>query len=70
MPHTPTQADFTAKARAHSDAALEWAIADIMATQAIWRDAPEHHAYVAKLNAEFDAFTTERQRRQRGGAHA
>ncbi len=65
---TPTQADFTDKARAHSDRELDFAIADIMATQAIWRDAPEGDAYVAKLNAEFDAFTTERQRRAKGGA--
>tara|TARA_R110000868_G_scaffold303695_1_gene564208 strand:+ start:161 stop:382 length:222 start_codon:yes stop_codon:yes gene_type:complete len=41
------------------------ALRDIKSTLAIWRDRPLDDPYVAKLYAEFDAYSTETYRRQR-----
>lgn len=61
----PTAADYEPAARRLSDEALDYALKDIAETLAIWRDEPSHHDYVMKLNAEWDAYTAEKQRRQR-----
>ena len=43
------------------------ALRDIKSTLAIWRDRPLNDPYIAKLYAEFDAYSTETYRRQRNG---
>jgi hypothetical protein len=43
------------------------ALRDIKSTLAIWRDRPLSDPYIAKLYAEFDAYSTETYRRQRNG---
>ena len=43
------------------------ALRDIKATLAIWRDRPLSDPYIAKLYAEFDAYSTETDHRQRHG---
>jgi hypothetical protein len=41
------------------------ALRDIQATLAIWRDRPLSDPYIAKLYAEFDAYSVEKYRRQK-----
>jgi hypothetical protein len=48
-------------------AQLLYALRDISATMAIWRDRPLSDPYIVKLYAEFDAYTVELHKRQRDG---
>ena len=43
------------------------ALRDIQATMAIWHARPLSDPYIAKLYAEFDAYSVERYKRQRNG---
>ena len=56
MDHLP---HYTRKARTMTRAALDYAIQDIQAALACWPDRDPSEPYVAKLLAEFDAYTVE-----------
>jgi hypothetical protein len=51
-----------------TDEALDYSIRDVCATIDIWRDRPTSDLYVSKLLREFDAYTVERNRRERMAA--
>lgn len=59
-------AHYTARAKGLSTASLLYAIRDVSETLQIHRDRPIDDPYVAKLYAEFDAYTVELQKRRRG----
>ncbi len=64
-PNTLTH--YTRRACGMLDDHLLGAIADVRETLTIWRDEdPVRNPYVAKLWAEFDAYTTEMQQRRAG----
>jgi hypothetical protein len=63
-----TLAHYTARARALSIAELTYALRDLKATLQIHRDRPLNDPYVAKLYAEFDAYSVEVHKRQRSCA--
>jgi hypothetical protein len=63
-----TLAHYTARARALSIAELTYALRDLKATLQIHRDRPLSDPYVAKLYAEFDAYSVEVHKRQRACA--
>jgi hypothetical protein len=54
---------YEARARGMSAAELDFAIRDVTETLELWPDREPTEPYVAKLLAEFDAFTVARQRR-------
>jgi hypothetical protein len=56
------------KATGLTDAQLRYALGDITSTLRIWRDRPPTDPYIAKLLAEFDAYTVELYRRERKDA--
>lgn len=51
-------AHYTERAKDMGDVALHFALIDIRATLHIWKDEEPSHPYVAKLLAEFDAYTS------------
>jgi len=51
---------YTELVKGRSNAELDFALADIRETLAIWIDRPTSDPYVAKLYAERDAILTER----------
>lgn len=59
-------AHYTATAKNLSTSTLIFALRDVTDTLAIYRDHPLNHPYVAKLFAEFDAYTVELAKRRRG----
>ena len=63
-----TPAYYTARARAPSTAELIYALRDLKATLQIHRNRPLNDPYVAKLYAEFDAYSVEVHKRQRACA--
>lgn len=64
---TPTSllVKYTEKAKGMSDAALVYSIRDVVDTMAFHRMKPTDDPYMAKLLAEFDAYTVEQHKRQK-----
>jgi len=60
-----TLAEYTARAKNLSIAELARALRDIKETIVIHRDRPLNDPYVAKLYAEFDAYSVELHKRQK-----
>lgn len=61
-----TLAHYTARAKTLSAAELLHALRDLKETLQIHRDRPLSDPYVAKLYAEFDAYSVEIHKRRRG----
>ena len=60
-----TLAEYTARAKKLSVAELAGALRDIKETIVLHRDRPLNDPYVAKLYAEFDAYSVELAKRRR-----
>lgn len=50
-------AHYTERAKDMGDVALHFALSDVRATLRLWKQEEPSHPYVAKLLAEFDAYT-------------
>tara|TARA_R110000868_G_scaffold388_4_gene3154 strand:+ start:3002 stop:3190 length:189 start_codon:yes stop_codon:yes gene_type:complete len=61
-----TLAHYTARAKDMDIASLLYAIKDVTETLQAFRDRETNDPYVAKLYAEFDAYTVEVYKRRRG----
>ncbi len=69
MTHTTTTSllvHYTDHAKRAETHVLRFAIKDVLKTLALHRDKPTNDPYVAKLLAEFDAYTVELYRREAG----
>lgn len=65
-------AHYTERAKDMGDVALHFALIDVRDTMRLWKHEEPSHPYVAKLLAEFDAYTVEinnRRNKRRGRSH-
>ena len=63
--HTSLLVRYTEKAKGLNDAALIYSLADVVATMRNFSERATDEPYMAKLLAEFDAYTVEQAKRQR-----